>query len=256
MVLMCSSFDMGWQLLAEIKINAKDIQTDRLGNVYAISNTNQLYKFDPNGKLLSTLNYAYLGNMSHIDASNPMELYVFYKELNTVVFLDNNLAFRGKVNLSEAGILLASALGRSNTNGLWVYDVGSMQLKRLNKDGSLVQESGNVRQFVASENFYPTSIVDDGLRIYVCDSSSGILVFDVFANYLKTIPITGILELRMVKDELFYVRNKQLISYRTSTYQRDTMNLPKANFIDFCIEKDRLFLMDSNLVQIYGFSKR
>ena len=79
-------------LIKNISIDAKDIQTDRLGNLYIISKTNQLYKYDSRGNLLGTLNYKYLGNINFIDASNPFELYVFYKELNEVLFLDNNLS--------------------------------------------------------------------------------------------------------------------------------------------------------------------
>lgn len=250
---LCGSFVWGWDLIESIKLNAKDIETDRMGNLYAISESNQLYKFDQNGKLIGTLNYAYLGNMSHIDASNPLELYVYYKELNSVVFLDNNLAFRGKLNFADVGISISSAMGRSNTNGIWVFDLGTMQLKRLNKDGSLVQESGNIRQFVQAENFNPTSIVDNGLRIYVCDSTSGILVFDLFANYLKTIPIKGLQELRLNQEVLFYRNQGKLIRYKLSTFERDTMDLPLDELDDFCIEQDRLYLLNNQGVKIYRY---
>jgi hypothetical protein len=123
-------YDTAFTFIKAIPIEAKDIQTDRLGNIYAISKTNQLYKYSPDGKLLSTLNYKYLGNISFVDATNPLEIYVFYKELNLVVFLDNNLAYRGEIRLTDFNIGQAAAIARSFDNGIWIFDLADMQLKK------------------------------------------------------------------------------------------------------------------------------
>lgn len=251
--ILISSFQPSWNLLTQISIQAKDIETDRVGNIYVVSNTNQLYKYDANGKLLSTLNYAYQGNITHIDASNPMELYLFYREMNAVVFLDNNLAYRGKLNLSDAGITQASAIARSYNNTIWVFDQGDLQLKNLSKEGNLIQASGNVLQFAQSKNLNPSLIIDNGSRVFVNDSTEGILVFDVFANYIKTIPIKLKEEFKVLNDELFYRSGNNLISYRFSTLQRDTLQLPDSNFAAFSVEKERLFVLNTLGISIYSF---
>lgn len=248
-----SSFQPSWNLLNQIRIQAKDIETDRVGNIYVVSNTNQLYKYDANGKLLSTLNYAYQGNITHIDASNPLELYLFYREMNSVIFLDNNLAYRGELNLSDAGITQASAIARSYNNTLWVFDQGDLQLKNLNKDGGLIQASGNVLQFAKSKNLNPSLIIDNGSRVYVNDSTEGVLVFDVFANYIKTIPIKLKEEFKVMDDELFYRYQNNLISYRLSTLQRDTLQAPDSSFVAFSLEKERLYLLNASGISIYSY---
>ncbi len=251
--ILISSFQPSWNLLTQISIQAKDIETDRVGNIYVVSNTNQLYKYDASGKLLSTLNYAYQGNITHIDASNPMELYLFYREMNAIVFLDNNLAYRGKLNLSDAGITQASAIARSYNNTIWVFDQGDLQLKNLNKEGNLIQASGNVLQFAQSKNLNPSLIIDNGSRVFVNDSTEGILVFDVFANYIKTIPIKLKEEFKILNDELFYRNGNNLISYRFSTLQRDTLQLPDINFAAFSVEKERLFVLNPLGISIYSY---
>jgi hypothetical protein len=251
--ILISSFQPSWNFLTQISIQAKDIETDRVGNIYVVSNTNQLYKYDATGKLLSTLNYAYQGNITHIDASNPMELYLFYREMNAVVFLDNNLAYRGKLNLSDAGITQASAIARSYNNTIWVFDQGDLQLKNLSKEGNLIQASGNVLQFAQSKNLNPSLIIDNGSRVFVNDSTEGILVFDVFANYIKTIPIKLKEEFKILNDELFYRSGNNLISYRFSTLQRDTLQLPDSNFAAFSVEKERLFVLNNLGISIYSY---
>jgi hypothetical protein len=255
LVLVSSSFHASWTLLSRVLVQAKYFQTDRMGNFYVLSQTNQLTKYDNQGKLVSTLNYSYLGNISFLDAGNPLEIYLFYKEMNALVFLDNNLAYRGRINLSDVGILQASAAARSYANGIWVFDQGDFQLKKLNKDGSLSQASGNILQFAQSKNLNPNLIIDNGNRVILCDSSEGIMVFDVFANYLKTISIKGKLNIKMLNDALYFTDAGNLISYRFSTLKRDTLALPENTFNDFSLEKDRLYLQNDTSLSIYSFQE-
>jgi len=176
--------------LHTISVKAKQITADKLGNLYVVSVTNQLYKYSSSGDLISTLNYNYSGNITSVDATNPLEIYVFYQELNTVIFLDNNLAYRGIINLSNAGINQAIAAARNYENGLWVFDAADLMLKKLDKNGTLKQTSGNIRQFIKGK-FMPQLIFDDGLNVYAADSANTLMQFDVFANHKKKFNITG-----------------------------------------------------------------
>ena len=242
-----------FQLLKSISIQAKDIQTDRLGNIYVITKTNQLYKYDSHGNLLGTLNYKYLGNIDFIDASNPFELYVFYKELNEILFLDNNLAYRGEMFLNDYGISQSSAIARSYDNGVWVFDNGDLQLKRMNKNGEILQMSGNVKQFV-NGNVSPNYIYDNNDRVFVNDSTIGILVFNVFANYIKTIPVKNCSSIKVIEDDLFYNKKGKLLKYNLKTFSESEFQLPDTTYIQqISIEKDRLYLLKPNSVDIYSY---
>lgn len=242
-----------FKLLKSISIDAKDIQTDRIGNLYIITKTNQLYKYDSRGNLLCTLNYKYLGNINFIDASNPFELYVFYKELNEVLFLDNNLAYRGEMLLNDYGISQAAAIARSYDNGIWVFDNGDLQLKRLNKNGEVLQMSGNIKQYVNTA-LQPNYIYDNNDRVFVNDSTTGILVFNVFANYIKTIPIKKCSSIKVIDDNLFYNISGKLLKYDLKTFSQTEFQLPDTTYIQqVSIEKERLFLLKPNAVDIYSY---
>jgi hypothetical protein len=245
--------DSVFKLIKTITIDAKDLQTDRLGNMYVVSKTNQLYKYSQDGKLLSTLNYKYLGNITHVDATNPLEIYVFYKELNLVVFLDNNLAYRGEMRLADFGIGQAAAIARSFDNGLWVFDLADLQLKKMDKDGGNVQSSGNVRQYITQESAV-TYLYDNDNRIFVNDSANGILVFDVFATYVKTIPVKGCNEIKIIENELFYQQAGFLYKYQFKSFTTQSWPLPETDAIrDISIEKNRLFILKTGEIRIYGF---
>lgn len=243
----------GFQFVAGIKTNAKLIHTDNLGNLYIVTQTNQLYKYGRNGTLTGTLNYNYTGNISQIDASNPMQIYLFYRELNKVILLDNNLAFRGEVDLNKAGIIQAGAMARAYDNNIWVFDLADLQLKKVNRKNEIEQSSGNIRQYVTGNPYIP-NIFDNNDRVFVTDTTNGILVFDLFGSYLKTIPITGISTPKVLDKYLFFYRNGQLNRYNWIAAQQSAYALPDTSrVINISVEKERLYLQKQDSVFIYSY---
>ena len=242
-----------FQQVCALAINAKIMQTDNLGNIYLVNNTNQLYKLNKNGKLLSTLNYNYTGNITQIDVTNPLEIYLFYRELNKVVFLDNNLAYRGEIGLQKSNIVLAASAARTFDNNIWVFDAGDLQLKKINKTGEVEQESGNIKQYI-NDKIAVTQIVDNNDRVFVVDSINGIMVFDLFATYIKTIPIKQVPEVKVQDKSLFYLKGGRMNRYNWQTAQMASFSLPDSSrVLRMSIEKERIFLLKPDSVYCYSY---
>jgi hypothetical protein len=240
-------------LILSFRANPKLIHTDNLGNLYVLSQTNQLYKYSKNGRLISTLNYTYTGNITQIDATNPMEIYLFYRELNKVIILDNNLAFRGEVDLGAAGVIQASAIARSFDSELWVFDAGDLQLKKITKALVTEQLSGNIKQYIIGATSV-SQVIDNTERVFVVDSLNGILVFDIFANYVKTIPIKALREIKVLDKYLFYYKNYKLNRYNWTTAQSIEYSLPDTmQLTHISVEKERLYLQKPDSISIYTY---
>jgi len=236
-------------LVNEFLVNAKYIQADDLGNLYIVSPSNQLYKYNTMGKVLATLNYNYNGSISSVDASNPMEIYVFYKELNRVLFLDNNLAYRGELDLTKLNITQASAIARSYDNGIWVFDLGDLQLKKMRKDGTINQTSGNIRQIIKTD-FTPTSLLENTKQVMLCNDSIGLL-FDVFASYIKTYRFTKTTSFQLNAHYILQTTENQL----NATELKIGLNKPVFQFSNKVkwsyLEKELIYLFQDNKVCIY-----
>lgn len=242
-----------FELFTHIFTKAKNIKTDNFGNLYVITVSNQLYKYGRNGTLLSTLNYNYNGNISSIDVTNPLQLVVLYKELNKVIILDNNLAYRGEIDLTKAGIIQASAAARCYDNNIWVFDMGDLQLKKVNLNSEIEQTSGNIKQYTNNQiavNF----ITDNGTNVFALDSINGVLVFDVFGSYKKTIPLINLNELKVLDKYFFYIHDVKLNRYNTQTTLLNKYSLPDTNnILNFSIEKERLYLLKTDTISIYSY---
>ena len=236
-----------------LKINAKYFQTDNLGNLYVVTQTNQLNKYGRNGKILGTLNYNYSGSITQIDASNPLQIFVFYRELNKVIYLDNNLAYRGEIDLNKANIMQATCIARAYDNNLWVFDLGDLQLKKINEKSIVEQTSGNVRQYVHYD-IAVCGVYDNNDRVFVIDSINGILLFDVFGSYLKTIPIKGISDVKVATKNIYYYGYGKINQYNWQTALSNSFLMPDTVRVQkMSIEKERLYLQKPDSIYIYSF---
>ena len=180
-----------------------------------------------------------------------MEIYVFYKEINKVLLLDNNLAYRGEIDLTKLNITQAAAIARSYDNGIWVFDLGDLQLKKITKDGVLNQSSGNIKQFTQTD-FIPNTISDNTNQIMLCNDSI-CLLFDVFAAYYKTLKFKNPQSFQLVNNQIFETNNHQINNIDLKMGNRNTFysfpNSPKP-FWTF-INKENVILFNKNSVSVY-----
>ena len=69
------TFDLVFYLLTAFTFMTRD----NLGNTYVISKDNSIEKIDTAGKVISTYNENKFGQPVSIDASNPLNIVVFYR---------------------------------------------------------------------------------------------------------------------------------------------------------------------------------
>ena len=190
-------------LIKTINVNAQLITTDKLGNLYIVANQ-EIFKYDANGTLLQKNSIKSLGNLAMLDVSNPMKIMAFFKDYNKIVFLDNMLAISGSsIDLASIGFDQATLASSSHDNGIWIYNSLNFELVRLEPALNNSHQSGNIAQLTGNA-IKPTSLFETNNRVYLCDTTIGVLIFDVFGTYIKTIPIKSIQQ-QQVEHNIKYV---------------------------------------------------
>ncbi|MFM7217638.1 MAG: hypothetical protein ACKO1U_06445 [Bacteroidota bacterium] len=226
--------------------------TDAIGNLYVISD-NQLLKFSPEGKPLQ--NYAEVrnGELRMVDASNPMKVLLFYPDMARLVALGTQFAPQSTIELRNLGIYQPTLACNSINEGYWIYDLQDFQLKKLDLNLQLVFQSGNL-QLLTGKKVVPTSLIEYNQRVYLNDPSSGILVFDQFAGYYKTLPIHNIRSMQGVKDRLYCNDGAHIVAIDIRRGGSDTLLLPSHRQIKFGRFTDsRLYLLTTDSLNIYSF---
>ena len=216
--------------------------TDNLGTLYLTKEDQSIEKYDATGKIQKQVNHKVYGKLYSMDATNPFEIYLYYRDMGKVVFTDNQLSIRGEIDLNTQ-LLMPSALARSFDNGLWIFDLSDMELKKFSKNMVLSQHSGNILRVGDRKSFEIREIEDQETKVYLNNTEAGILVFDNFANYLKTLPFPELEAWQVHQDVLYFKKEGQLHRYDSRFLTTDTLNLPvSSGWNHFRISGDYLFL--------------
>jgi len=199
--------------------------SDYWGNIYVV-NGHQLAKYDKNGQQISTYSNKTLGAISFVDASNPLRLLLFYKDFGQIIFLDDVLSILGSaIALEELGFDQAILSCTSVSDGIWLYDPQDFQLKRIDQSLNVTHQSGNINQLTGIE-VNPNFMIEYNNFVYLNNPATGIMVFDMYGTYFKTLPLKDIKQFQLTGQHLFYYKNGALNSYDLKTLEQHEMVIP------------------------------
>lgn len=232
------------------------ITTDNLENLFVITPTNDIIKYDKDGKKLATANYKVLGNITSIDVTNPFEIYVFYRDQNKILFLDNLLNSRGECDMETIGVSQIACIGRSADNQIWLFDVADLKLKKYSKDLKLIIESASFNTFNYGPNIYPSIIKDINSAVLILDQNR-VLEFDIFANFSKIRLIDTLTGFQYINEMIVFLKNNRIYMFNplNFTMQEMTITLP-ANTKNIRIEKERLYVLTDEYVILQSLTKK
>ena len=171
--------------------NIVDFTVDNLGNIYLLNADNLLKKFGPAGDSLAVYNdVRRYGKIYSMDVTNPLKILLYYKEFGTIVMVDRFLNMVNAIDLRSLNIFQAKAIGLAYDNNIWIYDDLEAKLKRIGDDGSLINTTTDIRQFVDAVPD-PTIISDQSGLVYLYDTAKGVYIFDHYGTFQKQLSLIG-----------------------------------------------------------------
>ena len=245
-----SSYD----LVKTIDQKAKAFTTDKLGQLYLVTEKNEVIKYDPNGVEMFRFNNNRLGNLQHIDATDPFNVLLYYSDYLTVITLDRTLNQTLDFDLINLNLLEVKAIGMSNDNNVWLYDEVTFKLRKVDRKGQVLIESDqlNMRLFYTPN---PNFILERENTVYVNNPETGILVFDIYGKYIKTLDFKGLDDFQVFNKQLIFREGEKLQSFYLQPLVLQTLELPSGTEKEdkIRIQKNRLFVKKADQVMIYKF---
>lgn len=162
--------------------------TDRLGNIYAVSQNQELIKFDADGRELFRYSNKTLGRLEQIDASNPFTVLLFYADQQTVILLDRTLSERTRLALSTTELGQIEHIALADDNLIWVFDEADGKLKKIDPEGNISTESDDLRQLTRFA-VHPDQLLVQGNLLWLNQPDQGILVFDRRGRLESILPV-------------------------------------------------------------------
>lgn len=234
-----------------IPVKGEQLMTDNLGNPLVIDK-DVLNKYLDNGTFYRTYSNKRLGKISSLDAMNPLKIAVFYKDFSRVLFLDNTLTENGNaIELEKFELEQASQICASYGNGIWVYDGVAYTLTRFNQEMLRNVQILNLNQILGYTPD-PKYLMEHVNHLYMSVPERGILQFDIFGTYIRTIPVIGLSKFQVVGNTLFYSQTPGILNaFEMKTLQENQLKLPIDDYIDWSIYQDRIYLLRKDSLSVF-----
>lgn len=254
-IALCAQVDTAFQFIRKLNGDIVNFATDGLNNVYLLDSRNQLKKVNANGDSVAVYSETKkYGRATLIDASNPLKVLLYYKDFSTIVMLDRFLNIRNTIDLRKQNIFQVTAICQSYDNKIWIYDEMENKLKKIDEDGTVLQETPDFR-LILSQSFSPVKIFDQDKYVYLYDPEKGIYVFDYFGSLKNGIQILGWKNLKVTDQHIYGSKADTLYRYDVNGFQYDEWKMPQPleNEMKFDFTITRLYALKSNQLFIYSF---
>jgi len=203
----------------ELKTNEK-VFVDHLENIYTLDKENL--------KLISsekTYEYQnnFLGEIQSIDISDPLQILIFHKEANQIIFLNKELSEIGPaISFDDLGLFDVELVSSSQINGFWLFNSAFQRIEFYDHRLERVHASRDLSPLLADAgSLQELSMVND--NIYLKTHKAGILVFDRFANYIKTLPIKNCSSVQYFNQKILYTQGSSIMAYQYELLETTTL---------------------------------
>jgi hypothetical protein len=190
-----------------------------LGCSFALRDSEpEIVKYNSDGVLQKKFSTKRYGKIEFVDAMNPLKLLVYYKDFQRILFLDNQLSESSTMislellNHEQTGLVCSSS-----NNSFWIYDKQNNELSRFDSELKSILKTGNLKR-ILDIDVKPNFMQENNNFVYLNCPNEGILVFDIYGTFYKTIPLKKLKEFNIVNGDVFYFENHSLKQYQAQTF--------------------------------------
>lgn len=233
-----------------IKGSYSSVKLDELGNVYLLNAEHHVVKLNSALDSLFTFESKSM-EVDVIAPQNALKSLVHSQRLNSILFLDKTLTpTTAEIELDNVGLPLVKAIGVSRDNNIWIFDDNEQELKKFNANLEEIYSSGNLLN-LTGDAWYPYYLVENEDKVYVADSTKGVLEFDLYGSYLRSISTKIEGSFYIVNQSLLYLENDSLMIQDMLLKDIKKVKLPITGITDFVYSKERIYLLSKEMLHIY-----
>lgn len=227
--------------------------TDPLGNVYQWSG-GDIFRYNSDGQQTASYSSRNYGDITYVDATNPMKILVVYDTYSKALLLDAKLTANVTIELNQPGGSLIRWICLSRQEGYWVFDPVVQTVRKLNDQLQYTLEGTPLHSFTTAE-VQIQGIFDTGRWIVLDAGAQGIIIFDRFGTWVRTIPVkvsTG-LQVRG-PNELMYKEENSVVIYDIQKGTATGFALPQNDPLDSVrVDGGHIFLFKPPILEIYSY---
>ncbi len=233
-----------------VHVSARLLSSDPLGNIYLVKENNTLLRLNSHGDSIGIFNEIKKGKISHIDATNPLRILLFFSDYNQIVVLNNMLTRKNVLSLNSIGLNNVTCMANSADGSIWLYDQATASLLKIDEQLTILQQS-NLRTI--SENpTNPMEMIEHDRSLFISDTLDGIRKFDQYGFY-NTIYRIKTDNIQFFNSYLVYFVSPYIYSYNMQSFVEKKIAVPEPeNILQLRVERDALYVLREHRVDIYA----
>jgi len=249
-ILIVMSVSVQAQQLAPVASTPLEADTfvgiDTYKNTYFIRDF-ELYKEGPLG------NYVFkdfqLGPIASVDIINPLNVVVFYQEVNTVVFLDNRLNEIERINFNIIPEFINVGMAtNAGNNRLWLFNIDTQQLELYNyrnQRQTIVSQPFNGQLLAQASNFNYCYVLTE----------SALYAFNIYGSPLWKEAADGVTQVVQHNNSILLEQNNELYYYVEKDKDPLKITTPELSIKNIQLTQDFLYIYDGENVHTFTLTQ-
>jgi len=240
-------------LIKEINISAQLLSTDKLGNLYILSD-NKLLKYSSSGELLASFSPEEGSIITDIDTRNPFKVCLFYGFENKINILDNSLSLIGEnLFLKDIKVYGESLFSVSEQGGFWIWDNDNYKLIKLNSSFIFEYE-----KYIDIDQ-YPVQIINNIGYVFFRTDIGNLICYKLSNSTISKHAIPRESSLLLSNGIMFFDRENQMFNIydpEKRGFTKTKYDFPKnVRPLDALISGTMIFCFDEDKVYLFEISK-
>lgn len=243
-----------WKKIKEISIVSDFTWDIDPLNQLIIGEGTKISKYDSELNLLFQESIKSAGNITSIDARNPMKILLFHQQQQHFSIIDNSLNFQQQEDFTSYHIGNALHLSGSETpSKIWVFDQENTKIIALNQNKSQNILIENTKALLDFNSIY--KFKEYGNDLYLVDTIKGIYQLDNFGSLLNSASIPKIKAIHVESNAIILLLDHHLVIYSSLFLLKNKIKLPKNNFTDFRKVGEYYYFKGNQRIEKFSFSK-
>ena len=215
-------------LIYQVDSSLVDLKVDKLNNQWFIYD-NKIIRKSAEKAYNDTLENLHIAQLS-LDLNNPLKNLFYYRNNNAVEVKNSRWGTISNFKLDALQIFQPSFVNFSADKMIWILDISSNTLYKLNENG--VQISHKSNPFKVKNSFYfPTKLIQLKNYSIALDSSYGIFILDDYGSLVQHLELKSVQKIYEFKGKVYFTQGDTVIQLQTTT--KDEINLSKTKKIVF-----------------------
>lgn len=240
-----------WKLEWAINVENKVWNLDTFGNLI-LSDGDKLQKFDSIGVQTFSQSNKHWGNISSIDASNPMKILIFSEDQQLISYVDNTLSKQQElIDLNDHNLSYVTLVTTSGQpDKFWVYDQDNSKIVLIARNVLQQQRIENIRGLLNCKHV--KQIIENDNNLYLVDEEEGILKFDLYGTFISKWEMKGVKFVHIENGFAYFIKENKLQIMELETDKFQTYELPISGVLR--MRKDSNFMYVETQSEILKYS--